>query len=349
MLGYGDDIYEILGIDRNADTRTIKKAYARLVKQYHPEENPKEWERIHDAYELAIRFASGRTKRSRMISGSSEYGSLKQELPQDSIVPIGAPECGYQAPHQIQTLSAERRNEPEDVFGSLEQIISKQRENEKKAKREKWEDVGKAIQEMKRLAARKNFDLKEWEALFGTDDLQKREKLPVLSQSKFLQTLGDCFTLYKIDNELYDFLKDELNRISNYMERYMIDQDGMDMASLSYAKTSIDMAYRETLSPKSPKRMVYAGIAVILSVILVLSLLYVNSGPYMDWSNSRESSRQTGQESGEMSLEERLREEYRWTPDSNIPKETYDIWFYYIHMKELEEQQEETEGDYVEY
>lgn len=146
-------------------------------------------------------------------------------------------------------------------------------------------------------------------------------KLPVLSQSKFLQTLGDCFTLNKIDNELYDFLKDELKRISNYMERTMIHQDEMDMASLSYAQNSIDIAYRETLHGKSPKRFVYAGVAVILSVVLVLSLLYVNSGPYTGWLNSQESSRQTGKESGEMSLEERLREEYRWTPNSNIPIE----------------------------
>lgn len=54
-----NNIYEILGIDRNADTKTIKRAYAKLVKQYHPEEYPEEWERIHNAYECAMRIATG--------------------------------------------------------------------------------------------------------------------------------------------------------------------------------------------------------------------------------------------------------------------------------------------------
>ena len=43
MLIQSSNIYEILGVDRNADTKTIKKAYAKLVKQYHPEEHPEEW------------------------------------------------------------------------------------------------------------------------------------------------------------------------------------------------------------------------------------------------------------------------------------------------------------------
>ena len=114
MLGYGDDIYEILGIDRNADTRTIKKAYANLVKQYRPEENPQEWERIHDAYELAMRFASGGTKRSHMISEPSEYGTTEQELLQDSTIPADAPGFGFQTPPRIHTLSSERENELEE-------------------------------------------------------------------------------------------------------------------------------------------------------------------------------------------------------------------------------------------
>ena len=34
------DYYEVLGVDRNADDATLKKAYRVLAKEYHPDMNP---------------------------------------------------------------------------------------------------------------------------------------------------------------------------------------------------------------------------------------------------------------------------------------------------------------------
>ena len=33
------DYYDVLGVARNADTGTIKKAYRKLAKKYHPDTN----------------------------------------------------------------------------------------------------------------------------------------------------------------------------------------------------------------------------------------------------------------------------------------------------------------------
>lgn len=46
--------WEVLGIEPTKDKKEIKKAYARLLKQYHPEENPEEFKQIQAAYQQCL-------------------------------------------------------------------------------------------------------------------------------------------------------------------------------------------------------------------------------------------------------------------------------------------------------
>lgn len=52
------DYYKILGVDRNADEKEIKKAYRKLARQYHPDVNPgnkaaeERFKEINEAYEV---------------------------------------------------------------------------------------------------------------------------------------------------------------------------------------------------------------------------------------------------------------------------------------------------------
>lgn len=46
--------WKVLGIEPTSDKKEIKKAYARLLKQYHPEENPEEFKQIQTAYQQCL-------------------------------------------------------------------------------------------------------------------------------------------------------------------------------------------------------------------------------------------------------------------------------------------------------
>lgn len=50
-------IWNILKIKPTKDIKEIKKAYAKLAKQFNPEEHPEEFKKIYDAYKAACRYA----------------------------------------------------------------------------------------------------------------------------------------------------------------------------------------------------------------------------------------------------------------------------------------------------
>lgn len=53
--------WDILGLSSDASPPEIKQAYARLVKNAHPEEDPEGFQRLHEAYTAALRQARRRT------------------------------------------------------------------------------------------------------------------------------------------------------------------------------------------------------------------------------------------------------------------------------------------------
>ena len=51
--------YKVLDLEADASKEEIQKAYAELSKQYHPEDNPEEFQRINEAYRILIRATRG--------------------------------------------------------------------------------------------------------------------------------------------------------------------------------------------------------------------------------------------------------------------------------------------------
>ncbi|MBC7764989.1 MAG: hypothetical protein H7Y41_00770 [Hyphomonadaceae bacterium] len=67
-----NDMWKILGIATTDDLSVIKKAYAKMLRQYHPEDDPEGFQRLKEAYDSACRHAKWVKQHQERKSESSE-------------------------------------------------------------------------------------------------------------------------------------------------------------------------------------------------------------------------------------------------------------------------------------
>ena len=72
-------MWHILGIEPTTDLKAIKSAYAKLAKQYNPEEYPEEFKRIFDAYKSACAYAKKHRRSDIPIQKTSENQTTEQQ------------------------------------------------------------------------------------------------------------------------------------------------------------------------------------------------------------------------------------------------------------------------------
>ena len=78
----GTNIWEILGIEPTTDISVIKKAYASRAKNYHPEEHPKEFQELRNAYKFALWLAKQEKETGKAgIEEPKETGKAGTEEP----------------------------------------------------------------------------------------------------------------------------------------------------------------------------------------------------------------------------------------------------------------------------
>ena len=69
-----NNIWEILGLESGATKKEIKRQYAKLSKECHPEEKPEEFARLHQAYQTAMKLCDNKElleEASKEISNES--------------------------------------------------------------------------------------------------------------------------------------------------------------------------------------------------------------------------------------------------------------------------------------
>lgn len=76
--------WEDLGISYDSDLKTIKKAYAKLLKIYNPEEDPEGYQRLREAYDKAIKDAKNTNKQQTLHINLVE--NISDDLDTDEII-----------------------------------------------------------------------------------------------------------------------------------------------------------------------------------------------------------------------------------------------------------------------
>ena len=65
--------FKLLDIEKTTDIKLIKKAYAKIIEKYHPEEYPEKFSEIQQAYQIAISYAKSQIKIQRKPFDGESY------------------------------------------------------------------------------------------------------------------------------------------------------------------------------------------------------------------------------------------------------------------------------------
>ena len=114
--------WEILGIEPTSDKKTIKRAYAKLLKQYHPEENPEKFKQIQAAYQHCLHSDQEIESVSyeQNIKSKQDIKTQPISIKEDTIVPPPIP--------KITTLFIQNEKDVivyQDILNSIEKSLPK--------------------------------------------------------------------------------------------------------------------------------------------------------------------------------------------------------------------------------
>lgn len=204
--------FEILGIEPTEDKKTIKKAYASLVKKYHPEEDMQKWQEIYEAYQRALEWAEGRnylTKTATVPVHPSEEDTEKTLWQQNSspakenILP-GKQEVSENASHEKE----QDETELNELFDNLEELSTAIKEEKNEQEKQKLE---KALAILDHMNLFPELVYEDWEEL-----LSKEEYRHAVSQSAFLDKWSELLVKRSIDKRLYQLMDEKLKSIVQY-------------------------------------------------------------------------------------------------------------------------------------
>lgn len=210
------DIYQVLGISPIRDKKIIRKAYAGLIRKYHPEEHPEKWKEIHDAYTIAMQRADQEEVPAVSISKPKNEEQRPQREEQKPQHEEQTPQQQEQNPQEknaeVRRKSENRKGETkqpeEDLFGNLEKLTETAK---KEQQEERQRQLKTAIEQLNTLCEPKKLQFLQWQEFFGKEEYQW-----AVRQGEFLYELANRLRGHVMGRRLYRFLLDQIQTIENY-------------------------------------------------------------------------------------------------------------------------------------
>lgn len=244
-----DEAFRILGIEPTDDKKIIKKAYAQLVKKYHPEEQPDEWQRVRNAYEAASGNDGSYLYTGRILSVDISERILEEK--------------------QKGTLPEEDKEleEIEDVFHNLSDLSAQERaqryEEDKLQSNADKPVLMAAISEVAMLRYKRMQKTKDWKRIFENEEYKR-----IFIKEEFLAECRRSLYYAVISRKLYRYLKNFMKQIRQYSQSVQIGAiDAEWEAVCEQVENDIEDAYIIT----KLKRIVlnHLGKILLISVVLI--------------------------------------------------------------------------------
>lgn len=254
------NIFAILEIEPTKDKKVIKKAYAKLVKKYHPEEYPEKWKEIHEAYEAAIAWTQWQDQDFPVFS------AMDKENEEDLKPPKPVIKAG-----KAETLkSSEESDGLESLFDHIDTLSKEQQEHDKEAYEKEFQEV---MHSFEKISGKKKPNRKEWEDFFSP-----KARLPYLCNREFLKMLGEYFSNKRINAGMYQFLMEQLEVIKAYcLDRNIVLQTISALDPVKYAEIRICGAYSRGKGgvPAGMFRTAAGAFKKIVIAILVIDVIII--------------------------------------------------------------------------
>lgn len=127
--------YQVLGIGSDADERTIKRAYAALIKQYRPDTHPAEFAQVRAAYEAVLHWLrenqQWQEQQQAEENKAGPVASVEEKPGIQTVEPATAVEDAIEQPAAVErNLIVEQLNQLEEIamHGNEQAILAKYRE-----------------------------------------------------------------------------------------------------------------------------------------------------------------------------------------------------------------------------